>query len=39
MCDTKGDYWITFNGEVYNHIELREELKNKGHVFVTQTDT
>ncbi|HRG01659.1 MAG TPA: asparagine synthase (glutamine-hydrolyzing) [Bacteroidia bacterium] len=39
MCDTQGDYWITFNGEVYNYIELREELKSKGHVFVTQTDT
>lgn len=39
MCDTQSDYWITFNGEVYNYIELREELKNKGHVFVTQTDT
>ena len=39
MCDTKGDYWITFNGEVFNYIELREELKNKGHFFVTQTDT
>lgn len=39
MCDTQGDYWITFNGEVYNYIELREELKQKGHVFVTQTDT
>ena len=39
MCDTNGDYWITFNGEVFNYIELREELKNKGHVFVTQTDT
>ncbi len=39
MCDVQGDYWITFNGEVYNYIELREELKNKGHVFVTQTDT
>lgn len=39
MCDTKGDYWITFNGEVFNYIELREELKNIGHVFVTQTDT
>lgn len=39
MCDTQGDYWITFNGEVYNYIELREELKNKGHVFVTLTDT
>lgn len=39
MCDTSTDYWITFNGEVYNYIELREELRNKGHVFVTQTDT
>lgn len=39
MCDTTGDYWITFNGEVYNYIELREELKQKGHQFVTQTDT
>ena len=39
MCDTSTNYWITFNGEIYNYIELREELKNKGHVFVTQTDT
>lgn len=39
MCDIQGNYWITFNGEVYNYIELREELKAKGHVFVTQTDT
>jgi asparagine synthase (glutamine-hydrolysing) len=39
MCDTTADYWITFNGEIYNYIELREELKIKGHVFVTQTDT
>lgn len=39
MCDTSGDYWITFNGEVYNYIELREELKLKGHTFLTQTDT
>ncbi len=40
LCATTStDYWITFNGEIYNYIELREELKNKGHVFVTQTDT
>lgn len=39
MCDTSGDFWITFNGEIFNYIELREELKTKGHVFVTQTDT
>ncbi len=31
--------WITFNGEIFNYIELREELKKKGHVFKTETDT
>ncbi|MCB0278500.1 MAG: asparagine synthase (glutamine-hydrolyzing) [Calditrichaeota bacterium] len=30
---------VTFNGEIYNFIELREELKKKGHRFSTQTDT
>lgn len=39
MCDTTGGYWITFNGEIFNYIELKEDLKNKGHVFVTHTDT
>ncbi len=39
MCDISYEYWITYNGEIYNYIELKEELKNKGHVFITQTDT
>ncbi|MGA2223119.1 MAG: asparagine synthase (glutamine-hydrolyzing) [Syntrophobacteraceae bacterium] len=39
MSDSAGRFWITFNGEVYNYIELREELKAKGHVFRTNTDT
>ena len=30
---------ISFNGEIYNYIELREELKNAGCIFSTQTDT
>lgn len=30
---------IVFNGEIFNYIELREELKQKGYVFKTQTDT
>jgi len=33
------DYVITYNGEVYNYIELRNELKKLGHQFSTQTDT
>lgn len=39
MCDAGDNYWITFNGEIFNYIELREQLKANGHVFITQTDT
>jgi asparagine synthase (glutamine-hydrolysing) len=31
--------WIVFNGEIYNHIELRSELETRGHFFATRTDT
>jgi asparagine synthase (glutamine-hydrolysing) len=32
-------YWIIFNGEIYNHIELRNELVKKGYEFKTKSDT
>jgi len=32
-------YWITYNGEVYNYLELRRELELCGAVFRTTTDT
>ena len=39
MCSADKNLWITYNGEIYNYIELREELKLKGHRFHTNTDT
>lgn len=31
--------WITYNGEIYNYIELRKELESCGHSFTSHTDT
>ncbi|WP_158848228.1 asparagine synthase (glutamine-hydrolyzing) [Algibacter sp. L1A34] len=31
--------WIVFNGEIFNYIELREELLSKNHKFKTHSDT
>jgi asparagine synthase (glutamine-hydrolysing) len=39
MCDPSGRYWIAYNGEVYNHIELRRTLEARGCVFRTRCDT
>ena len=38
MSDGKG-CWITYNGEIFNYLELRRELEARGHTFRTGTDT
>jgi len=39
MSIADGSLSITFNGEIFNYIELREELIKKGHKFATRSDT
>lgn len=39
MCDSSEKIWITYNGEIYNYIELRDELVKSGYKFKSKTDT
>jgi asparagine synthase (glutamine-hydrolysing) len=39
MCNEDGSLWITYNGEMYNFLELRQLLIDKGHQFNSNTDT
>ncbi|TCR70054.1 asparagine synthase (glutamine-hydrolyzing) [Bosea sp. BK604] len=39
MADASGRYHLVFNGEIYNYLELREEMRAKGEVFVGDSDT
>lgn len=39
LSDISGRYWIVFNGEIFNYIELREELEKKDVRLKTRSDT
>jgi len=39
IVNEDGRIAVVFNGEIYNHLELRAELEQKGHTFSTRSDT
>ena len=39
MANENETVWVSFNGEIYNHLELRHELIERGHRFATEADT
>ncbi len=39
MCNEDGSIWVSFNGEIFNYVELNETLRAKGHIFRTRCDT
>ena len=39
MANREKTLWITYNGEIYNYLELKKELTRKGYEFVSTTDT
>src|SRR5215207_5322726 len=39
LSDESGRFWVMQNGEIYNYVELRDELRRLGHRFRTTCDT
>lgn len=39
MATADARLWVTFNGEIFNHVELRALLEDLGHEFRTRSDT
>jgi len=39
LSNEDGSVWVVFNGEIYNHAEIRPTLEASGHVYRTRCDT
>jgi asparagine synthase (glutamine-hydrolysing) len=39
MSYLNGRYWIVFNGEIYNYVEIKQDLVKNGYIFKSNTDT
>lgn len=39
LSNEDGSIWIVFNGEIYNHADLRKDLESRGHRYRTRSDT
>src|SRR3954468_8659920 len=39
LSNEDGSIWVTFNGEIYNHADVRRELESHGHTYRTKSDT
>ena len=39
LANENGTIWIVFNGEIYNHAEIRHDLEARGHRYKTRSDT
>src|SRR5947199_712801 len=39
LANENNTIWITYNGEIYNHAEIRRDLEARGHCYKTRSDT
>jgi asparagine synthase (glutamine-hydrolysing) len=39
LANEDGTVWVVFNGEIYNHAEIRRDLEARGHAYRTRSDT